>query len=327
MSDLPFLDVPTAVAVGRRVVPAGPRLSASEIEAVVGGLRVAAAASVAPVEQVSGLSLAGADADAALIDRPTWVEANVRMAVTMLEEAAGPLPPPVTLGDRVAARVNAAQLAGALAVFGSRILGQYLPFVARPRLVLVAPNVAKLERALGVDPADFRLWVCLHERTHQAQFVRAPWLRSHLAAAVAPILSDAEGGPRPRELWRGSLTEVLSTPQQRAAFEHVSAVMALLEGYADDMMDRVGPEVVPSVATIRARFERRRRRGGVAALANRALGLDRKLAQYTEGAAFCRAVIAAVGVTGLNAVYEGPGHLPTPDEIRDPGRWVTRVHG
>ena len=103
--------------------------------------------------------------------------------------------------------------------------------------------------------------------------------------------------------------------------------MSLLEGYADDMMDRVGPDVVPSVSTIRKRFEARRNRGGWTKALNNALGMDLKLAQYRDGAAFCRAVISDVGVAGLNVVYDGPDRLPSPAEIADPARWVRRVHG
>ena len=54
----------------------------------------------------------------------------------------------------------------------------------------------------------------------------------------------------------------MTTPEQQVVLEEVTAAMSLLEGYADVMMDRVGPEVVPSVATIRARFDAQRQRTG-----------------------------------------------------------------
>ncbi|MDO5533069.1 MAG: zinc-dependent metalloprotease [Propionibacteriaceae bacterium] len=331
MSQLPFIDAEVAAAVGGRLVPPGPLLSPGEVADVVDGLRAAAAASVAPVARVTGL-----DADAGgpmlVVDRPTWIRANADMALTMLAEATGgPYPAPERLRDKVAARANGAQLGMALAAFGARILGQYLPFLAEPRLVLVAPNVAKIERAMGVDPDDFRLWVCLHEQTHRLQFARAPWLRGHLLAAVgelidgdapAPEAGAAGGRRRPR-----SIVDVVTSPGQQEVFERVSAVMSLLEGYADDMMDRVGPDVVPTVATIRRRFDARRNRGGWTKVLNNALGMDLKLAQYRDGAAFCREVIARVGVTGLNAVYDRPENLPSPGEIEAPARWIHRVHG
>ncbi|MFP5416671.1 MAG: zinc-dependent metalloprotease [Actinomycetes bacterium] len=227
--------------------------------------------------------------------------------------------------DRAVARANGAQLGGVLALLGTRILGQFLPFSAQPSLVLVAPNVARIERHMAVDHADFRLWVCLHEQTHRLQFARAPWLRAHFLGEVGRLLADT--GDEPRRGRPRSLIEAVTTPAQQRVFERVGAVMSLLEGYADDMMDRVGPDVVPSVATIRRRFEKRRNRGGWTKVLNSALGMDLKLAQYRDGARFCRAVIGRVGVDGLNRVYEGPANLPTPDEIAHPAQWVRRVHG
>ena len=327
MVSLPHLDARAAVSTGRRLAPPGPDLSDAEVTELVAGLRAAAEASVGHVAAVTHLSTP-ASGSARIIDRSTWVAENVAMAWTMLAQASGgELPRPVLLRDKVAGRANGAQLGAALALLSTRVLGQYLPFTEQPSLVLVAPNVAKAERDLGVDRDDFRLWVCLHEQTHRLQFAQAPWLREHLLTQVGRLLADDDApAPGVRSTTR-SLVDVVVTPAQRVVFDEVSAVMALLEGYADDMMDRVGPDVVPSVVAIRAAFEGRRNRGGLAAVANRLLGMDLPLAQYRDGARFCRAVIDRVGIDGLNAVYAGPSHLPTPDEIRTPQAWVSRVHG
>lgn len=93
-------------------------------------------------------------------------------------------------------------------------------------------------------------------------------------------------------------------------------------------MDEAGPQVVPSVARIRRAFEvRRGGQGFVDVLLRRLLGLDAKLAQYREGAAFVRGVLGQVGHAGLNAVWSGPDALPVAEEIADPAAWVRRVHG
>ena len=323
---LPYIDHAAALGAGVRVAPPGPDLPASQVADLVEGLRAAAAASVGHVADVTHLTTA-ASGEARVIDRATWVEANATMALTMLAEASGqPLPHPTLLRDKIGARANGAQLGAALALLSTRVLGQYLPFTDQPSLVLVAPNVAKAERDLDVVGADFRLWVCLHEQTHRLQFAQAPWLRGHLLGQVNRLLDPPEGMTVHRSR-PTSLIDVMTSPAQRAVFDEVSAVMAVLEGYADDMMDRVGPDVVPSVATIRARFEGRRNRGGVTKVLNRLLGMDLKLAQYRDGAHFCRAVIDRVGIDGLNAVYSGPDALPSPTELHDPAAWVARVHG
>jgi coenzyme F420 biosynthesis associated uncharacterized protein len=123
-----------------------------------------------------------------------------------------------------------------------------------------------------------------------------------------------------------SLLEAVQTPQQRERLARVTAVMSLLEGHADVVMDEVGPQVVPTVEVIRARFTKRRAgRGAVDQLLRRLLGLDAKLRQYADGARFVRQVIAEVGVDGFNRVWTSPQTLPLPTEIADPASWVRRV--
>lgn len=349
MDGLPFIDLELAGSAGAAWTPPGPRLAREEIAEVVDGLRAAAAASVAPVAEVTRLSVPAAG-DMPVIDRRTWVRANVEMVGTMLAEVAAAdeagdvdqgdvaqgdadqgdadqaaLRRPATVKQRLEARANALQIAGALAMLSTRVLGQYVPFGAEPRLVLVAPNVAHVERELGLVHADFRLWVCLHEQTHRLQFAQAPWLRGYLIRQLGLLMDDAEAGPRALRL-PTSVVDAVLTPAQRVVFDKVSAAMSLLEGYADVMMDRVGPEVVPTVGEIRQRFEARRDRGGWRRAVNKLMGLDLKLAQYRDGAAFCRAVIERVGVEGLNEVYAGAGLLPSLEEIHAPQRWVDRVH-
>jgi putative hydrolase len=102
--------------------------------------------------------------------------------------------------------------------------------------------------------------------------------------------------------------------------------MSLLEGHADVVMDGVGREVVPSVDLLRSRFQQRREDPAfIEGLIRRLIGLDAKLQQYRDGAAFVRAVVAQVGMSGFNAVWTSPDTLPTHEELHDPARWLHRV--
>jgi coenzyme F420 biosynthesis associated uncharacterized protein len=245
----------------------------------------------------------------------------------------------------IGSRVTGAELGGLLGFLGSRVLGQYDPFGDPGRLLLVAPNVVQVERELDVAPADFRLWVCLHEETHRVQFAATPWLAEHLRGEIRGLLADlivepaqlaerlvaaARGLP---DLLRSEgsaapLLEAIQTPEQRARLARITAVMSLLEGHADVVMDAVGPAVVPSVEVIRERFGRRRAgRSALDQLLRRLLGLEAKMRQYADGARFVRAVTDQLGTAGFNAVWSGPDQLPLPAEIADPVAWVRRVHG
>jgi coenzyme F420 biosynthesis associated uncharacterized protein len=249
---------------------------------------------------------------------------------------------PSALVTSVGSKVTGAEAGGLLAMLSGKVLGQYdIAPGAEPRLLLVAPNLVAAERELGVDPADFRLWVCLHEETHRVQFTAVPWLRefvlSEAQGLAADLLPDAPSlGRRLEELARsvpevlrgegGSLTDVLATPEQRERLARLTAVMSLLEGHADVVMDDVGPQVVPSVELIRERFQARRAgRGGVDRLLRRLLGLEAKMRQYRDGARFVRAVVESAGMSGFNQVWTSPQTLPTPAEIEDPKAWLARV--
>ena len=125
-----------------------------------------------------------------------------------------------------------------------------------------------------------------------------------------------------------SIVELFSTPEQREVLDRLTGVMSLLEGHADVVMDGVGPEVIPSVEAFRAAFNKRRKgTGPLDRLLRRLLGLEAKMAQYRDGAAFVRAAVDAVGLEGFNAVWADPAHLPSKAEINDPALWVSRVHG
>ncbi len=119
----------------------------------------------------------------------------------------------------------------------------------------------------------------------------------------------------------------MSTPAQRERLARLTAVMSLLEGHADVVMDDVGPQVVGTVDQIRERFQARRAgRGGVDRLLRRLLGLEAKMRQYRDGARFVRAAIDAVGMDGFNRVWTSPETLPLPAEIENPAAWLARVH-
>jgi coenzyme F420 biosynthesis associated uncharacterized protein len=356
------VDWDVAARIAGQLASPGPTAGRDELVDLVSSLRAAAEVAAAHAARITELVPAdGADPASGavslvqVVDRAGWALANVRTMAVLTEKLERPRTPPAV---RFA---GGAQVGGVLALLAGKVLGQYDPFTAdarapHGRLLLVAPNVLQVERSLGVVPADFRLWIALHEQTHALQFAAAPWLAGHLHERASALVGDLGGlvpGAGHREHDGPSVADVvriasrivtapddgpqtpgildLLTPEQRARIDEVSAVMSLLEGHADVAMDAVGPSVVPSVAHIRARFEARRDAAagsrGFERVLRRMLGLDAKLAQYREGAAFVREVRTAVGVSGLNVVWTAPEHLPTAREIADPRAWVRRVHG
>ena len=213
------------------------------------------------------------------------------------------------------------------------------------RLTLVAPNIVMVERELGVNSRDFRLWVCLHEETHRTQFTAVGWLRGYVQSQISEFMLASDLDPaaileRLRAAAdvvsgavRGgdggdSLIEAIQSPRQRATLDRLTAVMTLVEGHGDYVMDAAGPQIVPSVAEIRARFAARRHSvGRLEQALRRLLGIDLKMKQYAEGARFVRSVVGEVGMAGFNTVWTSPETLPTKAEIANPRSWVNRVIG
>lgn len=307
------------------------------------------------------------DTPVLVVDRAGWIKANVagfrellRPLLEKMQDRRPGGPGGAVLGA-VGGKVTGVELGMLLSFLASRVLGQYetfapatreLPASAKGggRLLLVAPNIVHVERELDVEPHDFRLWVALHEETHRTQFTGVPWLRDHLKGEIQSFLDETDvdpmtvlerlreaaqtlsGAGRPEgEEGEGegrSLVEIVQTPAQREILGRLTAVMSLLEGHADFVMDGVGPEVVGSVAEIREKFQQRRAKGAsrLDQALRKLLGLDAKLRQYRDGERFVSAVVGEVGMDGFNRVWTSPNTLPTKAEIAKPADWVARVH-
>jgi putative hydrolase len=116
------------------------------------------------------------------------------------------------------------------------------------------------------------------------------------------------------------------TPQQRDLVSRLQALMCLLEGYGNHVMNSVGVNLLSHFSEIEQRVEARaKQRSAVEHLFLRVTGLQMKIDQYRLGEAFVNHVKQARGIDFMNQVWNGPAYLPTEQEIREPGRWVTRI--
>lgn len=346
-----------AASAATKLVPAGPKASRVQVKDVVSELRRATQLAIDPVAETSGLQAPPSAAPPLVVDRAGWISANVESARGMLGpvldaavdrerdkrlESGKDLGAPSDLANRVGGVVTGGEVAGLFAFVSTKVLGQYdLAPQGTPRLLLVAPNILSAERELEVNPSDFRLWVCLHEETHRVQFTAVPWLREHLIESAQSLGQGMVGGADTAQkleafaqglpgVIRGEvdITTLLADDEQREQIAKVTAIMSLLEGHADVVMDEVGPAVIPSVDQIRKRFnERRKGAGSIDVILRRLLGLDAKMKQYRDGAVFVRAVVDQIGRDDFNTIWTSPQTLPLPSEISDPAAWVRRVHG
>ncbi len=342
------IDWDLAVRTGQSLVRPGPEASAEQASAAVDGLRSAAQQARGHVAAYTGLSADPQRTPVLVVDRRSWVQASAegfKVLAEPLEQRLAQSKAVSPLVRAVGARITGLEVGGLLAFMSGRVLGQFDPYSGPAgRLLLIAPNIVVAERELDVPPQDFRLWVCLHEETHRLQFGGVPWLAGHLRGQVETLAETVDlqgtdlttvvdqGVTLAGRLLRGdddaSLLDLVQSDEQRRVVDRITAVMSLLEGHADVVMDGVGPEVVPSVVTMRERLGKRRKgRGPLDRTVRRLLGLEAKMRQYRDGAAFVRAVVAREGQAGFAAVWRSPEHLPTATEILDPAAWCRRVLG
>ncbi|GKU47557.1 hypothetical protein NJB14194_41750 [Mycobacterium montefiorense] len=330
-----------AATVGARLARPGPPASDYTRRQAIDELASSATKAEPLVRDVTGLATGGVVPPARIVDRGDWVRAaadSMRVMTHGTEKPHGFL----------TGRLTGAQTGAVLAFVASGILGQYDPFFDDMQgcLLLVYPNVIAVERQLRVEPSDFRLWVCLHEVTHRVQFTANPWLPDYMSDALALLTRDAgddvgevagrlasyvrnRGLPASDASASGivGLVRAVQSEPQRNALDQLLVLGTLLEGHADHVMDAVGPKAVPSVATIRSRFDDRRHRKPppLQRLMRALLGLDAKLSQYTRGKAFVDHVVDRVGMQRFNTVWTSSETLPLPAEIEDPQRWIDRI--
>jgi coenzyme F420 biosynthesis associated uncharacterized protein len=287
------------------------------------------------------------------VGRREWIISNIGSMRALLDPVLsraganlGPLRPAVQIGVGLVLSTEVGVVLGYLA---QRVLGQYelvlLDEAVKdrpPRLLFVMPNLGQAVRSFEADEREFMTWVTLHEVTHAVQFAGVPWLHPHVAGLVQKLLASAEvriDAPRKlripsREEMRelvgalrdGDLISIVTTTAERETLDQVQAVMAVIEGHAEHVMDAVAPDLVPSLAKLRAAIDRRRRsQTGLSRLVARLLGLDMKLRQYEQGKQFCDAVVAEAGVAALHHVFSSPEALPTLAELADPHAWLERT--
>jgi coenzyme F420 biosynthesis associated uncharacterized protein len=341
------------IAVARAAKAPGA-LTPLELRAAESAYREAMALVVPRLEEALGTQLPGVVERAGVVDRAGWIRANVgtfrqlisRMEGTLLDQVV-PVGGGLTRATMALANrwVTSQQLGFLLGFMGTRVLGQYDLAIlsaeaADGRLLFVEENIRGTAHALGVPVAPFRTWIALHETTHAFEFEGHRWLRPYLAERLERQLSLFSGsastlgrdavraigrslrGEGAGEHW----LERLMSDEQRTLFRETQAVMSLLEGFSDYVMDEVGRGLVPDVERISARFhERRQQRSPFERAVLRLTGMDLKMEQYAKGEKFVRAVAEARGRQALARIWDGPETLPTAQEIADPNRWIERV--
>jgi coenzyme F420 biosynthesis associated uncharacterized protein len=284
-----------------------------------------------------------------VFDRYDWINTNVKAFVEQLEPLESALTPKsgslvrrgVYRSNQVISTVALGLLLGYIA---KRVLGQYDPSlfgreILTGEIYFVEPNIEMVEQELSFAGNDFRRWIAIHEVTHAIVFESVPWLKGRLSELLKQYLAAAgkemtsEGfQSRARavtshyvERRQFSLIHAVLSSEQIELLSQIQALMCIIEGYSDFVMDRIGKEMLATYDQLKRAFElRRRRKTGRERFFERATGLGMKMEQYVLGERFVSHVVTSRGIDFVNRVWRAPSDVPTLDEVSHPQKWIGR---
>jgi coenzyme F420 biosynthesis associated uncharacterized protein len=308
------------------------------------------------VGDFTGLRAPGT-ASACVLDRAQWVHANVASMRRMLH------PLTARVGERMARspvapigrRVAGTEMGVLLGFMAQRVLGQYDLLVpeapdapdgpgapdASGAVYYVGANILALEKRYAFRPRDFRLWIAIHEVTHRAQFTAIPWLKGYFLSLVDQALAivDPDPGRLVQAMMRaadelrkgrnplddGGLVALFASAEQRSVLAQVQALMSLLEGHGNSVMNELGRLHIGGQERMARVLQARRRSRGVTGILYKLLGFESKLRQYEVGETFVAAVERAGGPRAIAAAWRSPEYLPSLEELARPTDWLARV--
>ncbi len=308
------------------------------------------------VSEYTGSTLPTDDHRTYAFDRVDWIDANLvgfKRMFEPIEKLDSPSQHKGNLG-RLASGVNQSVLSYEIGLLlgylARRVLGQYdlallgrEPVEASGKLYYVEPNIRGVEAKLGLPKDDFRMWLALHETTHAFEFEAHPWVRVHFNSLLERYMTfmkqDAEylkqgmqglkvfaNRVRSRGDDNGSWIEAFMNQDQRALFSEMQAMMCVVEGYSNHVMNAVGKDLLANYEEISRKFEeRQKQRTQSEQLFARLTGLNVKMEQYRAGERFIDEIVRLRSHDVARRVWEAPEFLPTMDEIRKPELWLTRI--
>jgi putative hydrolase len=281
------------------------------------------------------------------VDRRSWAAQSVVGFGYLAEPLAAKMAGQEGGGDPLLGALGPALVGmqmGSMAGFMShRVLAGFdvgLP-VHTPGASYIVPNIASFAADHGLDLRQTRLWMALHETTHLAEMA-VPWVEPHLADLVEAFVDGLRPDPEALEQRLQALQEpeslealladpsalsgLVAGPESEQALRRIQALMALLEGYAEWLVGRAAPGLVPEAPRLREAIDRRRAEPSPGEqMLQRMLGLDLQHHHYRVGTTFCDEVARRWGEEALERLWQGPGGLPSPAELQDPVGWAARV--
>ncbi len=266
------------------------------------------------------------------------------MSEIVPSEAAAEAGPLLGMVGQLGGLMFGAQVGQALAKLAGEVLGSTdvgLPLGPAGTAALLPDNVAAFGAGLELPADEVRLFLALREAAYHRLFGHVPWLRQGLFDAVdayargIKVDKDAieramsEVDPQdPESMQRalqGGMFEPSVTPEQQSALARLETLLALVEGWVDDVVATAATDRLPGADALRETLRRRRAAGGPAEQIFATLvGLELRPRRLREAATLWRTLRERRGTSGRDEVWKHPDLLPGADDLDDPEGFVRR---
>jgi putative hydrolase len=257
------------------------------------------------------------------------------------------LKPMLGMVTQLGATAFAYQLGQSLSALAKEVVSSTdvgIPLAPAGTRALIPMNISQFAQGLGIEERDLFLFFALRESAHQRLFDHAPWLRPRLMSAVEEYarymdvdiasLGEKFGGfdltnPEAlQEVMASGVMEPEDTAEQRAAVIRLETLLALIEGWVDEVVSQAAGDRLASLAQLRETMGRRRATGGPAETTFSTLvGMKLRPTLFREANTIFAAVRAKAGIEARDALWNHPDLLPDPEGLADPLGFVEGVTG
>ena len=242
--------------------------------------------------------------------------------------------------------MTAGSMVGHLA---QRSLGQYdlpIPRDSKNEIQIITHNVGTFGEEWSLPSQELFLWVCLHELCHHA-VLRIEHVHERLHNLLINYVSGFESNPTGLEEKLGQIDMnspsalhdlqsslgdpeimlgVIQSDARLAILLELHALIAVVVGYVDHVMDEMGVGLISSYSQVTEALRRRRVEENPSdRFIERIFGLELTQSQYERGGSFVAGVIERAGKPGLSRLWQHKRNLPTPNEVDAPGLWLARI--
>ncbi|MDD2859056.1 MAG: zinc-dependent metalloprotease [Candidatus Nanopelagicales bacterium] len=278
------------------------------------------------------------------IVEPIATQMQGALPASLPEEMTSMLGPMMGMMQQLSAVAFSNQLGTSLAALAREVLSASdigIPLTEQAVVALVPSNDAQFIEGLEVAADDVRLYLALRECAHQRLFAHVPWLRARAIGAIEAYVAglhvdqdrvqtlmqdvDLANPEALQQLMTSGILTPEDTEEQRIALARLETLLAVVEGWVDDVVAEATKDRLPAAAALRETMRRRRAAGGPAEKAFSSLvGLELRPRSLREAATLFAALRSTGGIEARDALWGHPDLLPDAEDLTDPLGFIER---